>query len=288
MPWHDAILARRTATLNTLNEIPMTTIHPNLDAPFLVETRHEPGGDGGMVPRSQLILRPGLRDSGLLGAITPEDLKTLMFLLTYLTANGHFLASVNQVASAMGCGVGRARDRLDRLTAVSWEGHPIAARIKRENGLDTYTPTPNIIATTMVAPPPAQPGPPITAAGREVVISESRRRYARTRTEVESDIAIRNGWELPQGSGLPEGELGPKYLAARLLKIGVADNEARILLAAYPPERIFRQTQWLRYRSVKAPAKFIIAAIENDYDEPYSLRKTGESDAAAASGEESK
>ncbi|HEY3329256.1 MAG TPA: hypothetical protein VGK19_04490 [Capsulimonadaceae bacterium] len=251
----------------------MIHLHHDADAPFLVETVHEPDDKGGQVPRSRLVVRPTLRAGGFLAAIPPEELKTLMFLLTFLTANGHFMAGEQQVATAMGASTRKAKERLERLAAYSWQGHPVATRIRRESGLDTYTPTPAIIAVSVEAPPQPDAGPPIVAAGREAVIAESRRKYSKTREEVELDIAMRSGWELPDGVALPNGEEGRKYLSARLSKIGVSDNEARILFGAYAPERIFRQTQWLRYRKAKAPAKYLIAAIEGDYDEPFALRE---------------
>jgi hypothetical protein len=264
----------------------MIHLHHDADAPFLVETVHEPDGKGGQVPRSRLIVRRTLRDGGFLAAIPPEELKTLMLLLTFLTANGHFMAGTPQIAAAMGASVRKAKDRLERLAALSWHGRPVAALVRRESGLDTYTPTPAIIAVSVAAAPQSDTAPPIIAAGREAVIAESRRSYSKTRSEVELEIAMRSGWELPDGAALPEGEEGRKYLAARLSKIGVADNEARILFGAYPPERIFRQTQWLRYRKAKAPAKYLIAAIEGDYDEPYSLRANdGGENVATSKGE---
>lgn len=57
-------------------------------------------------------------------------------------------------------------------------------------------------------------------------------------------------------------------LILELVEVGVALRKAENLVRSYPALRIRRQLDWLPYRSARRPAPMIIAAIENDYDEP--------------------
>ncbi|HVT12608.1 MAG TPA: hypothetical protein VHE55_10090 [Fimbriimonadaceae bacterium] len=79
----------------------------------------------------------------------------------------------------------------------------------------------------------------------------------------------------------PIGELLPKepapdevhlserdQLILELVEVGVALRKAENLVRRHPAIRIRRQLDWLPYRSARRPASMIIAAIENDYDEP--------------------
>ena len=243
------------------------------DKPFVVEIEHGRQAGHLAVPRSRLIVTPALRDSGLLASIPPEDAKTLLFVITYLHASGHIYAAAPQVADAMGTSEAKARDRLRRLAGIEWNGGPIVAETRRESGLDTFSPSDDIVGRVVFPPEPEEEPAALPVASREEVVETSRKAYSNPRSEVELGIAMRSGWELPDGATLPDGDAGIAYLATRLLKIGVPDNEARLLLNAYPAERIFRQCQWLRFRSAKSPANLLVAAIEGDYDEPYAIRE---------------
>lgn len=57
-------------------------------------------------------------------------------------------------------------------------------------------------------------------------------------------------------------------LILELVQNGVSLRKAENLVRKFEPERIRRQLDWLPYRSARRPASMIIAAIENDYDEP--------------------
>lgn len=57
-------------------------------------------------------------------------------------------------------------------------------------------------------------------------------------------------------------------LILALVEVGVSVRKAENLVKRFPALRIQRQLDWLPYRSARRPASMIIAAIENDYDEP--------------------
>lgn len=82
---------------------------------------------------------------------------------------------------------------------------------------------------------------------------------------------------LPKGSAsnrelLPTPDEAPlsrqDQLVLKLIEIGVSNRKAENMVHHFPPERIQRQLDWLPHRSARRPASMIIAAIENDYDEP--------------------
>ena len=57
-------------------------------------------------------------------------------------------------------------------------------------------------------------------------------------------------------------------LILELVHVGVSLRKAESLVRRFPALTIQRQLDWLPYRSARRPASMIIAAIENDYDEP--------------------
>ena len=50
--------------------------------------------------------------------------------------------------------------------------------------------------------------------------------------------------------------------------MGVSFDVARRLVQEYPLTRVGEQVDWLPYRGAKNPARFIVAAIEKEYDPP--------------------
>ena len=111
-----------------------------------------------------------------------------------------------------------------------------------------------------------QPTPaPSPTAGREAVIAHSRARYAHTRADVERQIAEMMGWK-EEGDG-PEAKLRRRFLGTGLLR-----EQIDLLIERYPRERIERQIDWLPYRNAKSPARYLLAAIENDYEAPVTVR----------------
>lgn len=82
--------------------------------------------------------------------------------------------------------------------------------------------------------------------------------------------------ELKPIGDLHENQLNPDdmplsardQLVLELVEVGVSIRKAENLVKRFPDAKIRRQLDWLPYRSARRPASMIIAAIENDYDEP--------------------
>jgi hypothetical protein len=243
--------------------------------PFVIELlRLEVTPSGSFRPDSAVQVTKNLRTSGLLLALPPEEVKTLLWMLTFTTPNGDCVPSVIECAHAMGVSEGKARERLDRLVAFRWQGQPLAFAMPAENGLDRYAPSPHIVAfierppTLAYSPTALQP----IAAGREAVLAYSRARYSRPRADVEAMIAQQMGWE---EEAPPEDPTARAIWEVRqvLRAMGVTKDQAENLFARYPLERIERQMAWLPYRNAKNPLGFLLAAIEGDYEIPLTLRQ---------------
>jgi hypothetical protein len=243
--------------------------------PFVIELlRLDVAPNGYFRPDSAVQITRSLRTSGLLSALPPEEVKTLLWMLTFTTTNGDCLPSVTEMVPAMGVSESQARERLDRLVQFHWQGQPLALALPAESGLDRYAPSPHIVAfierppTLAYSPTALQP----VAAGREAILAYSRAHYGRPRAEVEALIAQQMGWEEEEAPEDPE-ERAVWEVKQVLKTMGVTKEQAQHLFARYPLERIQRQMEWLPYRHAKNPLGYLLAAIEGDYERPLALRQ---------------
>lgn len=234
------------------------------EKPFLIEMRREQRKHTSwFVPAASLHITPALRTSGLLHHLEPDALKSLLFLLTFLTPEGRPQASLFHLAEAMQLSNGKARSRMQRLSKSEWNEEPIVIESKSENGYIAYSLNPRLISYCSAAEPEQSSAP--LASSRERVIEYSRQHYAHPRAEVERIVA----GQLGQDEKESEAERRLRY---RLENNGLNSEQARALILSHDPEVIERQLEWLPYRQAKNPAGYLVAAIEADYDEPRVLR----------------
>jgi len=219
-------------------------------------------------PGAFVKLTKGLRTSGFLQALPAEDVKNLLFLLTFITPNGDCHATTLQLADVMQVSQAKVKARMQRLEKLLWQGQPVVHYLPSETGLDRYSLAPHVVRVEeapAVAFPETQ-SPPIHAAGREAVINHSREHYAHPRADVERLIAEQMGWQEPEGAD------PIAHVKWRLSRLGVSPEQVEFLVTNFDVERIQRQLDWLPYRNARKPAHFIIAAVEHDYEEPIDLR----------------
>jgi len=262
------------------------------ERPFVVRL-HKRGENrvGSFVPAASVEITPFLRTSGLLHALPDEELKSLLFVLTFVTPNGDILPTVHELAQAMHLSPGKADARLRRLSAVQWQDDSLLHLLRRDSGLHAWSPSPHLISLHH-APSQGVQEPTLRSAHRDTVIAASRQQYARPREEVEAEIARANGWAYPflsraevylspaqeVGKGekgqvdgeetKPDSDPHALGLRNRLLSLGVKSEQVEMLLAQYQPERIERQIAWLPARNARNPAAFLLSAIEKDYAPP--------------------
>ena len=226
------------------------------------------GREGSWRPDALVSLTKALRTSGFLMALPPEDLKSLIVMLTFLSPNGLCTVMVQQLATAFHLSPGKTRTRMNRLVDFRWLEQPIIRYHKAESGVETYALMPGFVPVIeeQVQRPAA---PLLKAVPREVVVEYSRRKYARTRAEVEAEIARLNNWK-PIGEKVEAKPLDPQIAKVRekLIQAGLLEQQADDLLDRYDIPRIERQLEWLPLREARSPVGFLLSAIKNDYEAP--------------------
>ena len=228
------------------------------------------GREGYWRPEAFIALTKTLRTSGFLMTMPPEDLKSLLIMLTFLSPNGHCTVKVQQLAVAFHLSPNKTRIRMNRLIDFRWLDQPIVLYHRAESGVETYDLRPGFLPVKEERVNPL-PQPVLKAARREAVIEHSRRTYARTREEVEAEIARLNNWK-PIGEKVIEDvkPLDPQTTKLRvaLIEVGLLEQQADELLDRYEISRIERQLEWLPLREARSPAGFLLSAIKNDYEAP--------------------
>jgi len=251
--------------------------------PFIVEHRQEDRTlDGSFRPSTRLILTSALRTSGLWAILPPEDLHTLALVLTFVAPNGWCRPTLLELAEAMRVSQAKARARIERLAGREWEGQPLLTRLPRPDGLDAYAPGRQVVGREEAPLPPAHvhTAPPPPVAGKEAVIAQSRTRYAKTREEVEGQIATMMGWGPPAFAGDdPAVAEGKKRAFKAMTDAGMPKDQALDILARFDLGDVERQISWLPSRNAKNPARFLAAAIEGSYDMPVNLRREASAEA---------
>src|SRR5215213_10091369 len=102
-------------------------VTPSLNSkPFLIYTRHlEKQPNSAFRPEAFVGFSRSLRTSGFLPALPAEELKSLLYLLSFVTANGYISPSVLQLAEAFHLSQFKTRRRMERLGQLTWQGKPL-------------------------------------------------------------------------------------------------------------------------------------------------------------------
>ena len=228
------------------------------------------GNESDWRPDAFIGMNKTLRVSGFLMSIPPEDLKSLLMMLTFLSANGHCTVMVQQLAKAFHLSPKKTRIRMNRLVDFRWLNQPIILYNKADNGIETYALAPGFLPVVEEHIKPL-PKPVLHAARREAVIAHSRRKYARTREEVEAEIAQLNGWKpIDVKTDVEVKPVDPQVVKVReeLIEVGLLTQQADDLIDRYDIPRIKRQLEWLPLREARNPVGFLLSAIKNDYEAP--------------------
>ncbi len=247
------------------------------NAPFVVEQYREVLGTGGTFrPAARLLLTSGLRTSGLWNALSIDELRDLILMLTFLTPNGRIQPTLPELSEAMRVSSAQARARMIRLSHCQWQGQPVIRELIRPNGLDAYLPAKHLVVSYDEPEARTEPVPPVPTeprAGRETLIAHSRSRYAAPRAAVEADIAARMGWGPPAFTDdPPEIAAQKRLLYARLDEQGMTKHQALDILSRFDLEIVGNQLDWMPHRGAKNPGRYLISAIENNYDPPVAIR----------------
>ena len=259
-----------TAFLNTHDDRMEAVAFP----PFLIEhRRRDVKANGTFTPITRLVITPALRAGNLLAELPDCEARSLLGLLTFLTANGHMETTAGQLADLLGISEAKAQARLARLCNIVWHDKPIVTERNHDNGLRGFVPSRHVVGVNAEGgdeePEVSGTPPPMLSpfAGREALIAHSRANYANPRAEVERAIAEQLGHGAEE---LHKYKDNPS--AQRLLAVGVRHDQVDALLASHTEQEITDQLDWLPMRGAKNPARFLVAAIENRYEPPARVR----------------
>lgn len=203
------------------------------ETPFVIVLHQKDRRPSGTFrPEATVTVSRALRTSGLLLALPPEEVKSLLLMLTFLTPNGWCQPAVQQLADAMRVSEAKARARMKRLQDFRWQDRALVNEIKRDSGIDSFTLSPAVVGLQDAPEPAHESAPALAPSSRDVIIARSRAVYARPRAEVEAMIAEQMGWK-EVGDG-PEAQLRRKLLNVA----GLMRDQVNLLLERYPHERI--------------------------------------------------
>jgi hypothetical protein len=234
--------------------------------PFVVELRQDrKQPNGSFVPVSSLKLMEEFRTTGLLEFLAPEDLKTLMYLLTFLSPEGHCQVTQPILTSAMRQPSDKVKQRMHRLGQLRWQGEPVIVETPHQSGIFTFSLHPRLVAYEHLTVSQPYPTAPPRMAIRQAVVDHSRATYGRPRDEVEKQVAAQMGYDANEDDG-------KRKLRQRLENAGLTGEQAREVMRTQNADVIAQQLDWLPYRHAKNPAGYLLAAIEGCYEEPKAIR----------------
>ena len=257
--------------------------------PFCIYIRHcDKRRDGTWRPEAFVGFSRSLRVSGLLTALPAEELKSLLYLLSFITPNGYVGPSILQLAEAFHMSQLKTRRRMERLEQIRWQDQPLVYYRRFESGLDAFMPHSGLFSVLEEQSDPNEHNlaPSYRAAPREAVIAHSRQTYARPRAEVEAIVARQLRpvsenpmWEKPllRKSLLEKKDVSKglnaeqQHIMQQLQLLGLNEEQAVSLVTRYELSRIQQQIDWLPYRRVHNPTGFLIAAIQHNYGAPRDL-----------------
>ena len=246
--------------------------------PFVIELlRLEVKPTGKFRPDSTVQLTRALRTSGLLLTLPPDELKTLLCVLTFTTPNGTCNPTLSQLAEAMGVSPSKARERLGRLTSFRWKGQGLVFEMPPQGEEVRFALAPALVSFVERTPSLSSPSFALepVLAGREAIIAYSRAHYARPRLEVEATINRGLGHVPEEPEIEPTDPLERERWKARktLRAMGMTNEQTDTLFSKYPFDRISRQMIFLPHRHAKNPLGFLLAAIEGDYEIPLGIQQ---------------
>ncbi len=237
------------------------------EKPFLVEIRQErPQPDGSFIPAASLKVNEELRTSGLLHTLEPEELKSLVYLLTFLSPEGHCSVSQPILTSAMRLSSSQVQAKMHQLAQVSFQDTGLIVETPHESGIYTYSLHPKWVAYEHLPASPPHSNSTLRAVSRDRLIAHSRKHYARPRAEVERMVAEQMGLDVTETEE-------QRQLRYRLENAGLTGEQAREVIATYDAGVIAQQLDWLPYRHAKNPAGYLLAAIDGGYQEPRAVRE---------------
>ncbi len=246
------------------------------------------------------IIDRDMRVSGLLARLSPQDLQTLVCLLTYVYKDGRCALSGRDVAIALNLSEKQGTERLRRLARLRFQGKPLVIAAgrnpiskfakrgyrvlpvpglkvgmdKQESGGSEGGRRRDIPSISQEALFPLSPGetvkfPPPGGSPRTRGLGKP---ASGSRTDTASDNSFDNNKTTHRTTEEGEVKEGEKGLFELLINHGVSKPAAADLVRSFPAETIRRQIEMLPYRDARDPAAMLVKAIRDDWDAPSAYK----------------
>jgi len=244
-------------------------------------------------PDAPVRIDRSMRTCGLLACLSPQDLQTLVCLLTYADRDGRCVLSGRDVARALDLSEKQGVERLKRIQQFRFHGKPLVTaegekplrkfarsryrilpapglqigRRKPNGGMSEGGRSPSQEALFPLPPgetvkfptPGGRPGKPASGSRGDTVMGNNAVNNKTTKqTEDEGEVK----------EGKKEREL-----FERLRNHGVSEPMAVDMVRSYPAERIRRQLRMLPYRDARDPAAMLVKAVREDWDAPAAYKE---------------
>lgn len=232
------------------------------------------------------------RASGLLSQISPEDLQTLICLLTYADEHGTCLISARDVAGSLGLSERQGGNRLKRLMRLRFQGVPLLLN-KRQKRLRSgrftksvfrISPLPGMAIHSGNRNPKEASNSRSTSAGKgrpllpgkTVRFHTPQKRLGKlssgslTASAQDKGVVVNKYIKTTtqQQAERIAGGIKQKELVKLMHSRGVTELTAKELAKRYPIDRIEKQVIMLPYRQARDPAAMLVKAIREDWDAP--------------------
>jgi hypothetical protein len=260
-----------------------------------------------------------IRISGLLARLSPQDLQTLVCLLTYADRDGRCMLSGRDVGRALNLSEKQGMERLKRLRQLRFHGKPLMTaeggkhlrkfarsryrilptpglqiRLRKPRGElaeDRRSPSQEALfplppgETVKFPAPGGRSGKPASESPADTAGSNSVGNYNNKTTEQTRDEGeVKEGEkESPFTQDFSKGLGG---LLELLRSQGVSEPMAVDMVRSYPAERIRKQVEMLPYRDARDPAAMLVKAIREDWNAPSAYRAALREKAAKREREE--
>jgi len=232
------------------------------------------------------------RTSGLLTQLSPEDLQTLVCLLTYADEHGICILSGRDAARTLDLSEKQGINRLKRLLQFRFQGTPLVTSKTRKRTRSgrfaksrfCISPLPGVAIHRGNWKPEESNGSRSTSAGTETPLSQGKtvrfhtpqRRLGKlssgspTVTAQDKDVVVNKYIKTTtqQQAGKIAGETKQRELVEFLRNHGVTEITAEEIAGRYPIEQIENQIVMLPYRQARDPAAMLVKAIREDWDAP--------------------
>lgn len=233
-------------------------------------------------PSLSIHIDSRIRTSGFLAHLSPQNLQTLLCLMTYSDDNGVCVASGRDVARCLDLSEKQGSERLRRLSQSRFDNKPVITtdglgragsgrfakgrfRISSLPGLYIWLGR-NMVRKSGGYGSPSVEGGFLVSPGETVKLA-SGSTEDNHKGEYNNINGVVNNKTTQQTGMYKDNQ---NEMLELLRDTGVSEFTAQEMVRHYPAERIKRQTELLPYREARDPAAMLVKSIREDWVPPAS------------------